>query len=842
MMPASADTVIHRFQNIVARFGGRPAIRQGLTLTYEELSRRSDQTAWNLGNLGPESAPVIGLHLSQTPDLIVAMLGVMKSGRAYTVIDPGNTAQRKQAIAEAMALEVVMGDRSELWPGFSGHWIDSSAIAAEQGRSENFQTITSATRCCVLQTSGTTGEPMGVEITHASLLHTIENYATMARIVPEDRFTLLTSPAHFAAHTAIFGALLNGACLFPFDVRTLGFPAMGDWLDEEALTIYQSPPSLFRTFARQLSKGRTFSSLRFLRLGGEPVLLTDLGLFREHFSRSAQFVNALGISEAGGNVAYLKIDRESAFSGPVLPIGSPSAGQDVFLADSRGKPVAQGEVGEIVVRGEFLAAGYYRRPDLTARKFRTSGADGRRELWTGDLAHMMPEGWLMHDGRKDDQVKINGHRVDVAGLEAILHSIPEVREARVLTFRTSAEAEGLVAFVVPADPAVKAGFIRRKLSELYVAPVIPRVLLLECMPLNHSGKIDRARLLQLAAESTPLSCPPRNETERELAKILSSALGVDDIGVYDNFFDSGGDSLTVLSASSSIEDRFAIPFAPWIFLHRPTIAQMSEYINARRKPRTFRRWQRLLDRERAEQIVTLRSTQGKMQAPLFVCPGGWGHERELLVFASMLQHLPPDLPVYGLKQNFLADSVPVTETIGTIARNFLAAIKSIQSNGPYRLLGECIASVVILELGRQLELAGDVVETIILLEPRLPRTLPPDTGTESDEVAEKVRRYYQILAEAKLQPCVRRVHVIGTEGDEQVRHRLGQWNVFDETALEIIRVSGDHDTYLRQHSGELAGEIVRAISRENGLNRMSKNYPGTGQRIAKWRARRDSNS
>jgi amino acid adenylation domain-containing protein len=811
MTAASADTVVKRFQEIVARFGSRPAIRQGSTITYEELDRRSDQMAAHLGDLSPEAAPVVGLALSLAPETVAAMLGVMKTGRAYVVIDPGAPVKRKQAIAEEMALEVVLGDRaSEPWPGFSGRWIDSSAIPTEPIRSENFRSITSASRCCILQTSGTTGQPLGVEVSHASLLHTVDNYAVMAAIVPEDRFTMLTTPAYLAAHSAVLGALLNGACLLPFDVRTLGLAAMADWLEQEALTIYQSPPSLFRAFARQLPKGRVFPSLRFLRLGGEPVLLSDLELFREHFSPNAQFFNTFGISEAGGNVAYLRTDRESAFAGPLLPIGSPSEGQDVFLADDFGKPVPHGEVGEIVVRSEFLATGYYRRPELTARKFRTS-ADGRRELWTGDLGHMTPEGWLMHDGRKDDQVKILGHRVDVAGLEAMLHSIPDVREARVLPLRNSGKAEGLFAFVVPTGPAVTAGSIRNKLSELVVAPVLPRVLLLESLPLNAGGKIDRARLLQLAAESSSLSCPPRNETERELAGIWRSVLGVGDIGVYDNFFDCGGDSLTALSASSTIEERFDLPFSPWLFLDRPTIAQMGEYISARNEPRAFRRWLQRLDRQKAEQIVALRRIESPSQAPLFVCPGGWGHERELLVFASMLQHLPPDLPVYGLKQNFLANSIPVAESVDTIARNFLATIRNIQPKGPYRLLGECIAGVVVLELAHQLELAGDPAEKIILLDPRLPRTQPPDTGTESEHVSEKVRRYYQILTEATQRPCVRRVHVIGTEETEHMRRRLEQWNIFDTAQLEIVRVPGDHDSYLRQHGEELAREIALAI-------------------------------
>ena len=147
-----------------------------------------------------------------------------------------------------------------------------------------------------------------------------------------------------------------------------------------------------------------------------------------------------------------------------------------------------------------------------------------------------------------------------------------------------------------------------------------------------------------------------------------------------------------------------------------------------------------------------------------------------------------------------------------MARNFLAEIKKIQPTGPYRLLGECVASIIILELAHELELAGEAAETIILLDPRRPSAQPPDTGTEPKESSDKIRRYYQILTEATPHPCGRCVHIIGTEETENLRHRLEHWKIFDPAQLEIIRVAGDHTTYLREHGVGLAREIARLIS------------------------------
>src|SRR5271166_4786538 len=213
MKPDFSATVISRFRQIAARFGSRPAVYQECITTYEDLDNRSEQIAAYLSRICPDPLPVVGLSLTSTPEMLAAMLGVIKVGSAYTIIDPSTPAKRKQAIAQEMALELVIGDRaSKPWPAFPGRWVDTSGISDKSACVVSFRSVSPGSGCCIVQTSGTTGQPLGVEISHAALLHTVKNYAAMANIVPEDRFTLLTSAAYFAAQTAIFGALLNGAC------------------------------------------------------------------------------------------------------------------------------------------------------------------------------------------------------------------------------------------------------------------------------------------------------------------------------------------------------------------------------------------------------------------------------------------------------------------------------------------------------------------------------------------------------------------------------------------------------------------------------------------------------
>ena len=696
-------TVDARFSEIASRFEERPALRHRGVITYRQLARRSDEFAAGL----KQSPAVIGICLAQPAEAIAAMLGVMKAGRAYTLIDHDARVQRKLAIADEMSIELIMCDAPDgPWLGYSGRWLDPKTLSAESRNCDvGVLRADGAAACCIVQTSGTSGQPLGVEISHAALLHTIDNYTAFARIAPHDRFTMLTSAAHFAAHSAIFGALLNGACLCIFDVRSDGLSAMADWLEQERLTIYQSPPSLFRAFCHQLEAGRQFPAMRLLRLGGEPALLGDFQMFEQHFSTEAQFINALGISEAAGNVAFFRTAEIDGPPGTVLPVGAASPGRDILLLNACGETVAAGEVGEIVVRSEFLATGYYRRPELTAGKFRISAVDGRRELCTGDLGHITPQGWLMHDGRMDDQVKIRGYRVDIGGVESTLCSLPGVHTARVVRYQSAAEADELIAFVVPSDREITAQRISRQLGELTTSPVLPRVIMLDELPLNPGGKVNRARLLELAeAEHQSQSAGPRDETERAVGEIWSSALKLGNIGLHDNFFDSGGNSLQALSVMAAIEARYAIRLTPKLFLDCPTIAQMSEYLRtAKRSPLA----------------TSLMVFEGNGDGvPFFFLHNDWKGGFYCGSLASRLGGANPfcAIPPYRSTEQRMV-------SLQEMASDHLDAIRQQAPQGPYFLGGFCTGGLVAAEMARQLSEQGEKICGLLLIDP--PRAYLP---------------------------------------------------------------------------------------------------------------------
>jgi len=690
-------TVDARFRHIAARFADRPALRHRSTMTYRELDRRSDEFAAQLN----KPPAVVGISLAQPAEAIAAMLGVLKARRAYTLIDPDAPLQRKLAIAKEMALELVICDSpSGPWRGYFGSWLDPTTCSAATAVADSGGPALGSSACCIVQTSGTTGQPLGVEISHEALLHAIDSYTAFAQITPDDRLTMLTSPAHFAAHSAVFGALLNGACLCLFDVRTDGFSAMADWMQRERLTIYQSPPSLFRAFCRQLTADRHFDTLRFLRLGGEPALISDYQLFRRYFPAEAQFVNALGISEAAGNVAYFRMHQTLCLSGQLLPVGFTSAGRDVFLADSSGAAVESGEAGEIVVRSDFLATGYYRRPDLTSQKFRPSPVDGRRELWTGDLGHFTPEGWLMHDGRRDEQVKIRGHRVDIAGVESALCSLAGVHDARVLRRQLDDESDDLIAFVVPVASGTSSEVIRRQLSDVVSSPVLPRIVILDQLPLSPSGKISRAQLLDLAAQPIHQqpAAGPRDQMEREVADLWKSVLNRGDIGIHDDFVACGGDSLQALKLTAALEVRYATRLSPKLFLQFPTIAQMAEYLRTANP-----------DRPDTPLVVVQAEGDG---VPFFFMHGDW---RGGLYCVRLSSHMGGAHPFCAVPP--YRSPEPRIVSLQEMATEHLAVIRRQAPRGPYFLGGYCIGGILAAEIARQLVEQGEKIVGLFLIDP-----------------------------------------------------------------------------------------------------------------------------
>jgi acyl-coenzyme A synthetase/AMP-(fatty) acid ligase/acyl carrier protein len=377
--------------------------------------------------------------------------------------------------------------------------------------------------------------------------------------------------------------LLNGAALYPFDLRKEGVDRLADWMIQEEITNYHSTPTAFRRLASALTGKEKFPLLRLIELGGEPVYKEDVELYKQHFSQDCFLVNNFGVREAGFIACYF-VDRETPITTSTVPAGYPVEDVEIRLLDDAGNQVDPGCAGEIVVKSRYLRLGYWQRPELTEAAFRADPKVGEERIYhTGDLGLMRPDGCLVHLGRKDSQVKIRGYRVDPSQIEEALLNLDNIREAAVVVWEEESEGRRLGAHIVPAaKPAPTISALRGALAEKLPDYMVPSTFVfLEALPVTPMGKVDRRALPAPGRERPELESPfvaPRNPTEDTLAKIWSQVLGLDQVGIDDPFLELGGNSLQATQIVSRVIKTFQVEVSLQSFFQAPTVADTAALI------------------------------------------------------------------------------------------------------------------------------------------------------------------------------------------------------------------------------------------------------------------------
>jgi amino acid adenylation domain-containing protein len=578
-----------RFEHIVARHHDRLAVKSGdCFMTYGELNRSSNRIATGILNaVGQNQEPVAVLCRHDVP-VIAAILGILKAGKFYLPMDASWPQRRASTILESSKTRLIVTDNTHLQ--FTAtlaqrptHILNIDGLRRNLSTDNLKLSVSPQSFAYVIYTSGSTGEPKGVLQNHRNVLHSVMDNTNSLRLCREDRLTgLYQYYANGGAHD-IFTALLNGAALFPFEVKRWGLSSIPGWLSHEAITLYHSVRSVFRQFALSLRGDETFPSLRAISLGGENVTKIDVDLFRKCFPERAVFINRLGSTECGRISRYF-IDKETMIDAPNVPVGYPSPDYEIEIVDESGTPVTENRIGEIVVKSEFLSPGYWRRPDLTQDKFYQDPKGGPQRLYrTGDLGRFRPDGCLVCVGRKDFEVKIGGNRIQTAEVESALVAHPAIKEVHVVS-RQSAQGEPqLVAYYKVAgttDPKhfQLIRFLRNRLPGFMIPAVFMKI---EDFPLTGNGKLDRNSLPAPSAARPDLDAEfvePETPVERLVAKIWTEVLSLDQVGVHDNFLDLGGHSLTATRLVSQIIKQFQLDIPLRFLFQSPTVAEMAAVI------------------------------------------------------------------------------------------------------------------------------------------------------------------------------------------------------------------------------------------------------------------------
>jgi amino acid adenylation domain-containing protein len=564
------QSIPDRFEQQVSRFPDRPAISaRSHRLTYEELNQAANRVARSILAKDEKGEKPTALLLEHGGPVITAMLGLLKAGKCYVSLDPLLPHVRNTSILEDSQAGFVITDDKNLDL--------AKRLAEKQSMVINLDQIDSCvsaenlglpmspdTPSYIIYTSGSTGCPMGVVQNHRNVLHQAMRMTNAFHIRAEDRLTLLASCSTGQAMTNIYNALLNGAELFPFNIREEGLAHLGAWLIQKEITIYHSSATVFRYFVDTLTGEEGFPRLRLIKLGSEPVSARDLESYREHFSQGCIFVNALSSTETGTVCAYF-FNKKTPISESTVPVGYAVEDMEIFVLDEDGEvEAAFNHVGQIAVKSLYVSPGYWQRPDLSEAKFLPDPSGGDKRIYlTGDLGRMMPDGCLVHTGRKDFQVKIRGYRVEVREIEKALLGFSAIKQAIVVGREDRPGDQRLVAYLVPnRQPAPSVSELRRFLGDQLPDYMLPSAfVILDTLPLSLSGKVDRHALPapgKMRPELQATFVAPRTPVEESLAEIWKELLCLHTVGIHDNFLELGGNSLVATQIVSRVLDTFQL--------------------------------------------------------------------------------------------------------------------------------------------------------------------------------------------------------------------------------------------------------------------------------------------
>lgn len=702
-----------RFAQTVTQYGNRVAVSAlAGEWTYQELDRRSDLIASIiLSRLGENSEPVALLMEHDAP-LIAAILGTLKTGKMYVALEPGHPPEVLAAMLNASGTRLLLVDAKNSSLAAS---IASSKLSVfpvpETFSSENstvsLPDISGDSDAWLMFTSGSTGTPKGVWQNHRGLVLEGEAYKHLAAIVPDDRVALLASCSLAASGSTLFATLLAGATLCPFHVRSRGVERLADWLVEKCITILHTVPTVFRQLGRPGLNQNSFTAMRLVRLGGEPVLPADVEIFRQHWPPSCQLMQSLSSTETGIICAKI-LNGESAQSNGRLPVGSPVQGVEVFLLDDKNHPIKNGGEGRIAVRSTRLKQGYWKQPELTAEKFvRDESNPNLHTFISNDLGSFLPDGSLEHFGRADSVVKIHGQRVDLGELEVMLLAMGFAREVAVTVHEDKPGEKRLLCFFVPKAEGVSPEDVRRQLRAIIPAHMVPAdFIALENLPQTVAGKVDRAALRPLtsgeAKEILSRASRPRGILDKRLMGIWESALRISPLSRKDNFFELGGNSLQSVEILRRIEEFFGVSLPPSALVEYNTVEKLSDLLASRGAVYS------------PNVLVKLRE-EGPGQ-PLFLIHSAYGDVASYGLLARRLT----GHPIYGLQSVGLhGESWPLTD-LPAMARRYLPEILSRDPAGPYLLAGTCMGGMIAFELAQMLVQQGKTVSFLGLLDTRFP--------------------------------------------------------------------------------------------------------------------------
>jgi amino acid adenylation domain-containing protein len=574
-------SLVARFEAVVARHPERTAVvLEGRSLTYAELNAQANHLAYRLLALELSQPSIVGIWLDRTPEMIVAMLGVLKAGHTYLPLEATYPATRiLQTVEDAMPAALITEEAfAEQLPPLDACLMFLDQAAAEE-RSPDAATD-AETAAYVIYTSGSTGKPKGVRVSHRNVLRLFDQTQAEFHFDERDVWTMFHSFAFDFSVWEIWGALLTGAKLVLVPFETTRSPEdFYRLLSTERVTVLNQTPSAFQLLVQMEDRGIVLPlALRLVIFGGEALKFAALkSWFLRHGDERPRLVNMYGITETTVHVTLRNLSQADAHLEQESLIGRPIPDLTLHLLDTNLKPVGVGEVGELCVGGGGVSLGYLHRPELTAERFIM--LEGERVYRSGDLARQRADGEMVYLGRRDEQVKISGFRIELGEVEAALGAQPGIAQVCVVAYTGESNRTQLAAYFTAVPGAsLSVPALAQALKNQLPAQMLPAFFTrLDAMPLTSNGKIDRKALPApvLYTEPRETQPEPASEVEEAVLALVREVVGVPTIGLQDFFFSVGGHSLLGTQFVMRARQAFGVKITLRDLFETETIAEIA---------------------------------------------------------------------------------------------------------------------------------------------------------------------------------------------------------------------------------------------------------------------------
>ncbi len=721
-------------------------------LTYRELNARANKIAHYLRSLGVGPGVRVGIYVERSSKTLpeasllmaIGLLGILKVGAAYVPLDSAYPQERLSFMLEDASVSVLLTQQQ--WVEKSEHRVqvvsldtDWEAISRENQENPN-TCVTSDNLAYVIYTSGSTGKPKGVAVSHRSVIRLLYN-TNYIKLEPNDKVAQASNASFDAATFEIWGALLHGAQLVVMTKDVVLSPRdFAAYIRKYEISVLFLTTALFNQMARVVPQA--FCSVRHLLFGGEAV---DPRCVKEVLRNGSpqRLLHVYGPTESTTFSTWYLVQTVPE-EVTTLPIGRPISNTQIYVLDHNLQLVPIGVKGELYIGGDGLAQGYINRPELTQEKFipnpflksdeetfrrnvcteenssiqnskprseatQSQNLNLSRLYKTGDIARILRDGNIEFVGRQDNQVKIRGFRIELGEIEAVLLQHPSVRETVVTITEDVTDDKSIVACVVPnQNQTLTIAELRRYLKQKLPDYMIPHIVLLDALPLNSNGKVDRRALILDAVrpELEETFVAPRDELELRLVKIWEKMLGVHPISVRDNFFELGGHSMLAVRLVAQLEKIYHKNLPLATVFQASTIEQLASVIRQEGWSSPF---------------SSLRVIQPKgSKTPLF-CIHVLG--KGLKFYRPMVKYLGTEQPLYGLAIPTVDRSSAFLHRAEDLAAHYIKEMQILQPEGPYFLAGMSFGGIVAFEMAQQLVAQGQKVSLLALLDTYAPNSV-----------------------------------------------------------------------------------------------------------------------